>query len=228
MKAIILVAGEGMRMRPLTLTTPKPLLKVGDKTLLEHLVSTLPPKISELIMVIGYLGEKIQDFCGDEFLGRPVSYVWQKDPMGTYHALKMCQPMLKPNERFGVFFSDDLMDKKTVEDCLSHELSLVGMEHPEPQRFGVITLNPDGSIKNIVEKPQNPESNFVAATGYVLNTKIFDYEPPQNPNGEYYLAAAIDRMAKEHKIMAVPANFWFPIATPEDLAKAEKLLHNLS
>ena len=223
MKAIILAAGEGVRMRPLTYTTPKPLIKFGGKSLLEHLVLSFPKKITELVLVIGYLGEKIKEYCGDTFCGRPVTYVWQKEKKGTYHALELCKSLLEENESFAVFYADDLIDQTTFKTCLEYDLAAITKTVDNPRRFGIITLNKDGSIKDIVEKPDHPESNLALVSGFVLNNSIFNYAPIQASNGEYYLSTAVSRMARDYKIFSVQACSWIPIGTLGDLEKAEKL-----
>lgn len=223
MKAIILAAGEGIRMRPLTLEKPKPLLTIEGQSLLYHLVSAFPKEIKEIVLVVGYLGNQIINHCGDKFLGRPVKYVWQKESKGTYYALELCKPLLEKNERFCLFYADDLIDKSTIQNCLNHELSVSTKKVSNPKRFGIITLNADGSLNNITEKPENPPSDLAVASIYVLNKNILDYPPDQHPNGEYYLPTSISKMAKEHKIIPVQASLWLPVATPEDLKKAEKL-----
>jgi NDP-sugar pyrophosphorylase family protein len=224
MKAVILAAGEGRRLRPLTEKTPKPLLKVADKELLRHLVEKFPPNIDELVIVVGYLGDQIIKYCGENFLGRPVRYVWQKEQAGTYPALELCKPLLGNNERFGLFFPDDLLDKKSITNLLAHETAVVVKEVTNPKRFGIVELHPDESIKSIEEKPDQPKSNCALTNAYVLNTDIFKYPPPCGPTGEYYLSWSIGEMAKNRKVFAVKAGFWFPIATPEDLNLAQKLL----
>lgn len=181
MKAIILAAGEGIRMRPLTLKTPKPLIKVAGRPILEHLVSRFPKEIDELILVVGYLGEQIKDYCGNSFLGRPVTYVWQKQKLGTYQALELCRPHLRESEPFLLFYSDDLVDEKTIRNLLEPELAVVCQVAEDPRPFGVVTPNDDFTIKTIVEKPEKPTSNLVMANGYKLTTKIFDYPPKDIP-----------------------------------------------
>lgn len=114
MEAIILAAGDSKRMKPLTDNIPKPLLKVAGKTLLWRLVDSFPKEVDEIILVIGYLGNQITDYCGDEFLGRPVTYVWQKERSGTYNALKLTENYLPENKSFFVFNSDDLIDNLTM------------------------------------------------------------------------------------------------------------------
>lgn len=215
-------------MRPLTYTTPKPLIKLGGKPLLERLVSNFPKKITDLIIVVGYLGEQIKSHCGDTFCGRPVTYVWQKEKKGTYHALEICKDLLDPNESFAVFLADDLLDQATIENCLAHDLAVIAKRVNDPRKFGVVVLNDDGSIKNIVEKPQKPESNLALTNGQVLSKHIFSYAPAPNQNGEQYLSVAIASMARDHKIFQVEAEFWFPIATPDDLKKAEEVIYNRS
>lgn len=226
MKAIILAAGEGIRMRPLTSNKPKPLLEVAGKPLIYRLVSNLPKEVDGVVLVIGYLGDQIKNYCKDVFLGRKVNYVEQENARGTYHAVSLCQPHIHndKDKRFFVFYADDLLDAETINKMTKYERALVTQEMADPRRFGVVTLNEDDSIKEIIEKPDNPPSNLVLTNGLLLDYKIFQYPPLHTVNGEYYLSTAVAELAKHHKIMTVKANFWFPIATPEDLEKAEKLL----
>ncbi|MGC9603205.1 MAG: nucleotidyltransferase family protein [Minisyncoccia bacterium] len=226
MKAIILAAGEGVRMRPLTLENPKPLLKVGGVPIIERLIAQLPEKVDELIVVIGYLGEKIQNYLGDEFLGRKINYVWQKERHGTYHAIEQARHLLN-NEPFAAFFADDILDQKTIHELLEHPLAVVAAEVPDARPFGVIVLNPDGTIADVEEKPEMPKSNLVLTTAYTFTPHIFRYAPAPHPNGEFYLSHALSKMAKEHPIMVVKARMWLPIGKPEDILKAEIALKNL-
>ena len=95
MKAIVLAAGEGRRMRPLTENIPKPLLQIQDRPLIEHIVERLPEEVDELIIVVGYLGEMIKQYCSDNFLGRPITYVEQSAP------LALIMPFLSPRTSSG-------------------------------------------------------------------------------------------------------------------------------
>lgn len=225
MKAIILAAGNGVRMRPLTYEIPKPLIKVKGQPLIYHLVSKLPKEVDEIIFVVGYLGDQIKNYCGNEFLGRKVSYVEQENRRGTYHAVSLCQPWIHADrhKKFFVFYADDLLDSQTITELTKYERAVIVQNVPDPRRFGVLTVNEDGSIKELIEKPEKPISNLVLASGMLLDYKIFQYPPPTVVNNEFYLSTAVAEMAKYHKIMTVKARFWFPIGTPEDLEKAEKL-----
>lgn len=210
-------------MRPLTLENPKPLLKIAGKPLLQHIVEALPGEVDELVLVVGYLGEKIRDFCGAKFLGRPVTYVWQEKKLGTGHALKLCEPHLN-SERFLMLYADDLHGGEGIGECLKHERALLVMEHDKPRRFGVVVLHPDGSIREIIEKPENPPSNLVSTGAMVLDANIFKYEPDLHPNGEYYLTSMMAKMLPQHSMKAVRTGRWFPIATPEDLARGASFI----
>ena len=223
MKCVILAAGEGKRMRPLTLATPKPLLAVAGRPILEHIVGVIPGEITELIMVIGYRGDQIQDFCGTNFLGRKVRYVWQGEKLGTGLALKLCQSLVG-NERFLLVYADDLYGAGGMAECLSHPRSLLVTEHPEPQRFGVVTLHPDGTVASIVEKPEQPSSNLVSTGAMVLDEHIFRYQPELHSNGEYYLTSMISRLVRDHRVAGVKTESWFPIGSPEDLDTAEEFI----
>lgn len=226
MKAIILAAGEGKRMRPLTLENPKPLLRVAGKCLLEHIVSCLPEEVEELIFVVGYLGEKIINYCGSHFLGRNVTYLWQEKPEGNYAALKLAEPLIKEKEKFFVLYADDFQDKRAIRELLSYPRGLLVKEVEDPRAFGVVVLNPDKTVKTLIEKPIEPISNLASTGVFLLDKKIFSYSPPLHPiKREYFLSEAIAQMVQAgEKIFAITTQFWVPIATPFDLEKAEMIL----
>ena len=226
MQAIILAAGEGIRMRPLTLETPKPLLNVTGRPIIEHIITAFPADVTELIVVIGYRGEQIQTFLGDAFRGRTVTYVWQKKPEGTARAIQLCRPYLTSG-RFFVTYADDLHDPESIRAMLAYERSLLVLEHDYPERFGVATLNPDNTIAEIIEKPEHPQSRLVLTGMMLLDRHVFEYEPDQHRNGEYYLTTMLAKMLLTYPIMAVRTRWWLPIATPQDLAAAETFLERL-
>ena len=174
---------------------------------------------------MGYLGQKIVDFCGDNFKEKKIVYVWQDKKLGTGHALKLCEPHLRGTGKFLFMFSDDLFDKESIQDMIQHDLAVHVKEHDEPWRFGVVSLARDGSVHSIIEKPAVPPTNLVLTGVKVLSDKIFDYEPDLHPvSGEYYDVTMIQKMIQDgHTIVPVRARFWFPIATPEDLAAAEEI-----
>ena len=222
MKAVILAAGEGIRMRPLTIKKPKPMLELAGKPIIYHIFSTLPPEIKEVILVIGYKGEKIKNYLGDIFQNKKIKYVWQKEKKGTAHALLLCRKYLK-NEKFLLLYADDLHGKKGIENCLRHDLSILVSESKNPERFGVVNIDSDNCVLNIEEKPKKPKSNLVSTGVLVLDQRIFKYRPKRHPNGEYYITTVLDKLIRDHKVIAQKASFWFPIGYPEDLKRAEKL-----
>ena len=117
MKAVILAAGEGVRMRPLTLKKPKPLLELAGKSLLHHIWELLPNKINEVILVVGYKARMIKKYLGKSFLGKKIVYVHQKTKKGTADALFLAKPYLNPKEKFLLLYADDLHDKKVLKDA---------------------------------------------------------------------------------------------------------------
>lgn len=211
-------------MRPLTIDTPKPLLQVAGKPLLERLVESLPPEVDELIIVIGYLGDQIRDFCGDSFVGRSVKYVWQEQKLGTAHALGLARQHLG-KEKFLVLNADDLIGPAALEESVRHPRALIVAQHSEPSRFGVVMLNNDGTVAEIIEKPVKPKSNLVSTGAILIDQTIFNYKADQHPNGEYYLADMLNKMVKAgERVMAVKTSDWFPVAFPQDLVEAENWL----
>ena len=212
-------------MRPLTLEKPKPLLAINGKPLIEHIIGNLPKEIDELIVVIGYKGEQIKDFLGEKFKGLKVKYVWQKEKLGTGHALKLCQPHLGEG-KFMMLFADDIHGREGLKRLLNHDRAIITAEVEDPRRFGVISADAKGKIIDFEEKPEKPKSKLVSTGAMALDGHIFKYEPSLHPNGEYYLTTMIEQMLKEHDVFAVPSSLWISTAVPEDLKKAEEILNS--
>lgn len=222
MQAVILAAGKGTRMHPLTLTKPKQLVEVAGKPIIERIISSLPDEISEVILVVGYKGDMIIEHCGDEFCGRKMNYVWQNEALGTAHALEQARHLLK--DSFLLMYGDDLVDKESLARALKHKSCLLAYEHEDPRAFGVIEPNEDGTLKTIVEKPENPATNLVSASGLVLHTDLFHYYGDWPETGEMYITHALNRYAKENPVHLEQLNYWHPINSLEQLKQAESLL----
>lgn len=223
MQCVILAAGKGTRMRPLTETIPKPLVKVAGKPLLDHIVESLPSAVDELIIVTGYLEEKIHEHCGDEFYGRKVTYVRQEEQKGTGHALWLCKDLLKG--RFLFMFADDLHGKDDIARVTSYSRAMLTYQTEHPERFGIVVRHPDGTLAEIIEKPTHPPSNMASTGVMVLDTHIFEYELTIEKNGEFFLTDVIEEYAKDYPIAVVEQHLWIPVGYPEDIEKAEMLLN---
>jgi bifunctional UDP-N-acetylglucosamine pyrophosphorylase/glucosamine-1-phosphate N-acetyltransferase len=223
MQCVILAAGKGTRLRPLTETIPKPLVEVAGKTLLDRIVEVLPSAIDELIIVTGYLEEKIKAHCGDEFHGRKVTYVHQEEQKGTAHALWLCRDLLKG--RFLFMFADDLHGTNDIARVTSYTRAMLTLTTDTPEKFGIVVRHPDGTLAEMIEKPEHPPSNLASTGVMVLDDNIFKYDPyAMETKGEYYLTDVLREYAKDYPIAVVEQSLWIPIGYPEDIKKAEEIL----
>ena len=227
MKCIILAAGEGVRMRPLTNNTPKPMLRLAGKPILEHILNYLPDKVDRVILVVGYLNQQVHDYFGHHFGRIKIDYVIQPEKLGTYHALELCKEFVVGDEKFIVTYADDLHGAENFKKCSeSEDCGILTLESEDPGRFGVVEVNAEGIVTGIEEKPKNPKTNLVSTGVLVLDKNVFNYPAQQHTNKEYYLTDSIAQMIKAgHKFKAIRSNFWLPIGYPEDIEKAEKLLN---
>lgn len=223
MQCVILAAGEGTRMRPLTLHTPKPLLKIKGIPLIEHIVTALPDEVDELVIVVGYRGDQIKAHCGSEYAGRPVVYVEQENPKGgTGDALFKAESVL--HDTFLVMYGDDIHGARAIKEAVAHDHCFLVARSESPERFGVIERNSDGTLKGIIEKPEHPPTNLVNIGGFVLTPEIFEYKAPRSDSGEYYLTDNITAYAQKYPVTVIEQDLWIPIGRPEDIEAAEKIL----
>jgi len=222
MQCVILAAGKGTRLRPLTNNIPKPLVLVAGKPLLDHIIDALPSAVDELIIVTGYLEDKIKAYYGNEHFGRKITYVHQEEQKGTAHALWLCELLLKG--RFLFMFADDIHGANDIARVASFSRALLTMPTKNPERFGIVVRHPDGTLAEFVEKPIHPPSNLASTGVMVLDTHIFEFETTKETNGEYYLTDVIAEYSKKYPVAVVEENLWIPIGYPEDIEWAEKIL----
>lgn len=224
MKAVILAAGEGTRLRPLTKDKPKPLVKIGDSPILEYTLDQLPDRVTEVIVVISYKGEKIKDYFGIKHKKRKIKYISQEELKGTADALFSCKEELKDEKKFLVINGDDLYKKEDLEKLVKKDLAILVKETNQPEKFGIVTTTDENTVKQIKEKPQNLKKGLANIGAYILGPQIFKYKPVKITEKEYGLPQTIEKMAEDYKIEITKADFWVPIGYPKDVNRAEKII----
>lgn len=223
MKAVVLAAGRSTRTYPLTVNTPKPLLKVANKTILQHNLEQLEGLVDEVILVVGFKADLIKQEMGNKFGSIQISYVEQEEQLGTGHAIMQAQHLL--DDRFMVFGADDLFSRKDIQKCISHRYALLAQEVDDPQRFGICECR-EGRLVGMEEKPEHPKSNLANTGFYVLETDIFDITLKPSPRGEYEITDYVKELIVQGKeVHCYPIeDYWLPIGYPWDLLKANDLL----
>ena len=144
MKAVILAAGEGTRLRPLTLETPHPLIQVAGKCIIERILESLPSSIDEVVLVVEYLKEKIESHLGDHFQSLKITYVPQGKMRGTYGALCSAKELL--NERFLVLNGDDLHSKEELEQFIQSGERTFGLQKMLMPHYYEVLVDKEGYV----------------------------------------------------------------------------------
>jgi len=223
MQAVILAAGQGVRMRPLTHKIPKPMLRVKDKPLLAYSIELLPPEVTEVILVIGYLGQQIKDYFGDNYNGKKIIYVEQKKLLGTGQALSLCQKLLQ--DRFLVMMGDDFYCADDVVRCLEQDRCIVAKEvtAEELRNYGAFELDQQGNLAGIIEKELAPGEKCLVNIGMmVLDENFFKYDlVPIKDGKEFGLPQTVVMMAKDYPVKIIKTDYWLPIGYPDDLKRTE-------
>lgn len=228
MRAIIPLAGRGTRLRPHTLSTPKPLVHVGGRPVMSYILDDLKGLgIEEMVFVIGYLGDVVQEYMAREYPEIRVHYVEQEVQDGTAGAIKLAEPWA--DDDLLIVFVDTLFDADlSLTRTLSDDWSGViwAKEVEDYQRFGVIITDESGAMTRIVEKPTEPVSRLANIGLYYIRDsallfkgidKALASEP--GPSGEYYLTDAFQYMVDQGaRIRTAPVGGWY------DCGKVDALL----
>ncbi len=223
MQAVLLAAGEGTRMRPLTYHVPKPMARAGGKNLMEHNIARLPKEVDELIIVVGYLAEQIINHFGDEYEGRKVTYVRQKKLNGTAHALSLCQKHIRG--RFLVLMGDDMYGEDDIESCLQHDWAWLVKKVRGKFTGGRIIYNDVGNVTAVKEGTHDVTDGFVGTNLFVLKPEYFNYPMVSIRGKEFGLPQTVALATKDFPIKMIEAQGWQQITDISDLKRLDTSLH---
>jgi NDP-sugar pyrophosphorylase family protein len=222
MDAIILAAGLGTRLRPHTLTTPKPLLPVRQRPILDWTLGALPPAVDRVLVVVNYLAEQIEAYLASQKHFRDWLTVRQQQPRGTGDAVRSCREHIR-SDRFLVLNGDDLYGAADLEKLSGCPAGLLVHPVDEPSYFGIAFLRPDGTLDHLKEKPRDLTGIHPANIGaYLVPRSVFDTELQVSARGEYEITDYVTALAARQPVHVVRANFWLPIGTVEVWQEAQK------
>ena len=227
MKAVILAAGEGSRMRPLTYTRPKVMLPIANKPILEHLlVEVAAAGIREFVLVVGYHDEQVRDYFGNgEKWGVKIDYLTQRQRLGTADAIKRLEGMVSGN--FLVLNGDVVAGKEDILSLVGKKNNTIGViEVEDVTALGVVEVS-DGRVTGIYEKMTSPPSNLANAGMYVFTPEIFDAiaRTQKSPRGEYEITESLQLIIDGGQTVAYhELGYWLDCSYPWDLLLANEAL----
>jgi glucose-1-phosphate thymidylyltransferase len=232
MKAIIPVAGAGTKLRPHTYTQPKALIPLAGKTILSIIVDQLMEAgIREFIFIVGYLGEKIEDYVKEKYPGLAASFVHQNERQGIGHAILLTRPIVGDDEIFIVL--GDTICEFDVRQVLEMPYSTLGVKRvDDPRNFGVAEIDENATISKVVEKPQIPKSNMalvgiyrIKETGALFSCLENNIQQQLTSYGEYNLTDAIECMISNGvKFRSFKVQNWFDCGKKETLLESNAKL----
>jgi glucose-1-phosphate thymidylyltransferase len=210
MQAVILAAGEGKRVRPLTRSRPKALIPVANRPIIEYVIDALIKNgIRDIIVVVGYRKEQVTRHLNK--LNIPVKVVVQDKQLGTAHALKCAEPVIKGD--FLLLPGDNYIDAGSIAQIRHMQNAMLVKEHPSPSNFGVVLLK-EGNVIQIIEKPEK-SPGFMVSTGiFSLTPDFFSYIRDND------ITDAVSCMLEDGKtIHGVVADDWQDAIYPWDLLR---------
>lgn len=231
MKAIIPVAGVGTKLRPHTYTQPKALIPLAGKTILSITVDQLREAgITDFIFIIGYLGDKIQDYVKQHYPDLNCHFVMQSERHGTGHAIALTKAIVG-NDQVLIVLGDTLAEYN-VEEVMKSTHSMLGVKKvDDPRNFGVAEIEEDGFVSRVVEKPAIPKSNMaligiykVIETGIMFSCIEKITESKINYE-EFSLTEALDCMIQNGiKFQSFKVANWFDCGKKESLIQTNAIL----
>jgi glucose-1-phosphate thymidylyltransferase len=227
MKAVILAAGEGKRLRPFTETLPKVMLPVANKPVLEYVVDAVKKSgISEIIIVVGYKKEVIMEHFKD-YQDIKITYVTQDKQLGTSHALLQAKDHI--DDSFIVISGDNIIDENSISKLMKDNstYSMLIKEHPHPSKYGVVFIE-KYKLKGIIEKPKEEIGKFISIGIYKLPKSIFKDIEELASDGIYALSTVIQtKIDQGETINTITADIWMDIVYPWDLIHLnESMIHD--
>lgn len=222
MDAIILAAGLGTRLRPHTLTTPKPLLPIRGRPILDWTLAALPKAVNRVVVVTHYLAEQIEAYLGRQTHFRDWATVFQQTPRGTGDAFKSCRNAVKA-DRCLVLNGDDLYGATDLASLAEKPMGMLVHAVDEPRKFGIVFSRPNGTLEKLVEKPDLTGRQMANIGAYLFPRDAFAIDLPLSPRGEYEITDAVSALAAREPFYTVEARAWLPIGDEAAWRRAEEL-----
>jgi glucose-1-phosphate thymidylyltransferase len=236
MKVIILLAGYGTRMRPHTWSRPKPLLKVAGNTVVGHLLDLMHEiTTEEVIVVVGYRGEQIENWIRKNYPDLNVKFVIQEEAKGQAHAVWLCKEYLQDDGEVLVAFGDGVVEAaytEIAEQGADSDAVFLVKEVEDPRRFGVVVLNGDGYITEFIEKPPTMEHRLAIAGIYWFKSSVYLYRAldtiiseKRKTLGEYFMADAFQVMLEQDaKLRTMMVDQWADAGNPDAILQTNARL----
>lgn len=221
MKAVILAAGKGTRMLPLTETVPKVLIEVNGKPFLYYVIENLKKAgFNEFGIIVGYLKEKIEEFVKKN--GINAELIEQKEQLGTGHAVLQAKEFCK-DEDFIVLGGDNLFSVSDLKSINNQDdfIYVIGKKVESPSRYGVLIVKED-KLARIIEKPKEFVGNLINIGLYKFTPEIWKAldKIKLSPRGEYELTDAITILAEQGKVKVLKLkDYWLDLGCKEDIPK---------
>ncbi len=234
MKAVIPLAGKGTRLRPLTLSTPKPLLKVAGKPVLSFILDDLVKLgVEEMVFIVGYLRDTVEDWISENYPDLRAHYVLQEVQDGTAGAVALAEPYI--DSEVLIVFADAVIevDYGLIQDLGPGYGGIIwAMEVEDYQRYGVIVTDDAGNMARIIEKPSEPISRLANIGLYYIRDHALLFEGVRHTmssepgkGGEFYLTDAFQYMVDHGaRILPAPVEGWWDAGKPETLLETNEHL----
>ena len=231
MKAVILAAGKGTRLYPLTIDTPKILLPLLGRPLIEWFIEILEGYVEEIIFVVGdnEYSRRIESYVKSSInkVNIKLSFVYQKEQLGTGHALQCAKDLVGASERFILLYGDDLYARADLENLLKHDYAILGKQVVDPEKWGILQKDGSGNLLEIVEKPEKYVGDVANIGMYLLDSKVFELfkEVEMSPRGEYEVTDTVSLFAKRQKVKVLSVErYWLPLGYPWMILDAQEKL----
>ncbi|WP_440772666.1 bifunctional sugar-1-phosphate nucleotidylyltransferase/acetyltransferase [Natronorubrum sp. DTA28] len=221
MQAVVLTAGEGTRIRPLSAALPKPMLPVADRPLAAHTVdAAVDAGADEIVLVVGYEAETVRDYFGSAYRGVPVSYAVQTEQAGTAHAVDTARKHL--DGPFAVLNGDNLYDPAAIDRLFDSCPAVCAVEVDDPRNYGVLSTD-DGTVVDIVEKPADPPTNLANAGAYAFPEAAQQWlEVPESDRGEHEITDVLASVVDQYAVTPVTLERWLDVGRPWELLEANE------
>ncbi|WP_318570773.1 bifunctional sugar-1-phosphate nucleotidylyltransferase/acetyltransferase [Salinigranum marinum] len=229
MQTVVLAAGEGTRMRPLTASRPKPMVPVADRPLVAHTIdAAVDAGASHLVLVVGYEADAVRSYFGDHYRGVPVTFAVQTEQRGTADAVRVAAAELDDGP-FVVLNGDALYDTPSLTRLYESGPAVGSYRVDNPSSYGVLVTDGDGSdgggirVTGVIEKPAEPPSNLINTGAYHFPSEAQAWlDVGESERGELELTDVLERTCDAFDVRAIPFERWLDVGRPWELLAANE------